>query len=489
MFAPLFLPTALAEEARLPAKMAAMASGAAINTTENRAVMHVALRAAPQDSYVVDGQNVVPDVHRVLDKIRAFSDRVRSGAHRGCTGKALTDIVAIGIGGSYLGAEFVAEVRCISNVSQKQDNRFVRLFAISQHCRTRSLIVCAFCESISCTRRAPVAAHGRCGAGGRVGSPPLLFGQCGPRGGGARARGIPARDDAGGHYQQDLYDRRDHAQCSHGIACSFFLSLSVRVILLKFTREYCMSRIFHCQSAQVRRWLTSALGDAPAVVAQHMVAVSTAVDKATAFGVNADNIFAFWDWVGGRYSVSSAVGVLPLALQFGFDTMQRFLAGARSIDQHFLSAPLARNLPVLLGLLGVWNATFLGHACRALLPYSQALHRFAPHIQQVDMESNGKRVALDGTPLDFECGPINFGEPGTNGQHSFYQLVHQGRTVPCDFIGFVESQHALRDASEVVSNHDELMSNFFAQPDALVRGARVAHPLCSFFSVLSVFSS
>lgn len=386
---------ALAEQAGVKGKIAAMASGAPINSTENRAVMHMALRAAPGDEYAVDGANVVPDVHRVLAKIGEFSARVRNGEFRGCTGQALTDVVAIGIGGSYLGAEFVAE----------------------------ALRTDAGAQAAAAGRRVSFLAN----------VDPV-----------AVARALDG----------------------------FRPETTLVVIISKtFTTAETM-----LNARTVRRWLSAALGDAPSVVAQHVVAVSTAIDKCTAFGIDANNIFAFWDWVGGRYSVSSAVGILPLALQFGYDTMQRFLAGARSIDQHFLSAPLDRNLPVLLGLLGVWNASFLGYATRALLPYAQALHKFAPHIQQVDMESNGKRVALDGTPVDFECGPINFGEPGTNGQHSFYQLVHQGRTVPCDFIGFVESQQPIVGRGEAVSNHDELMSNFFAQPDALV----------CFFNLLSI---
>ncbi|RWW35220.1 hypothetical protein BHE74_00059874, partial [Ensete ventricosum] len=188
------------------------------------------------------------------------------------------------------------------------------------------------------------------------------------------------------------------------------------------------------------------------------------------FGIDPANTFAFWDWVGGRYSVCSAVGVLPLSLQYGFPIIEKFLNGASNIDNHFYSASFERNLPVLLGLLSVWNVTFLGYPARAILPYSQALEKFAPHIQQVSMESNGKGVSIDGIPLPFEAGEIDFGEPGTNGQHSFYQLIHQGRVVPCDFIGSIKSQQPIYLKGEVVSNHDELMSNFFAQPDALAYG-------------------
>ena len=200
---------------------------------------------------------------------------------------------------------------------------------------------------------------------------------------------------------------------------------------------------------------------------------STAVPKAVAFGIDANNIFGFWDWVGGRISVSSAVGVLPLALHYGMDVVKEFLAGMHDMDCHFFEAPMHRNLPVLMGLLGVWNSTFLGHSTKAILPYSQALLRFPAHVQQLDMESNGKRVGKDGSVLPYECGEIIFGEPGTNGQHSFYQLVHQGRVVPAEFIAFCESAAPQRMEDYPVSNHDELMSNFFAQPDALACGKTI----------------
>ncbi|KAK9667712.1 hypothetical protein RND81_13G006000 [Saponaria officinalis] len=218
----------------------------------------------------------------------------------------------------------------------------------------------------------------------------------------------------------------------------------------------------------LREWISSALG--PAAVAKHMVAVSTNLTLVEKFGIDPNNAFAFWDWVGGRYSVCSAVGVLPLSLQYGFPIVEQFLKGASSIDQHFHSSRFEENLPVLLGLLSVWNVSFRGYPARAILPYCQALEKFAPHIQQVSMESNGKGVSIDGEVLPFETGEIDFGEPGTNGQHSFYQLIHQGRIIPCDFIGVAKSQQPVYLKGEVVSNHDELMSNFFAQPDALAYG-------------------
>jgi glucose-6-phosphate isomerase len=231
-----------------------------------------------------------------------------------------------------------------------------------------------------------------------------------------------------------------------------------------------------------REWLVKGLSAAgvaspPAVVAAHMCAVSTAVPLVTAFGISPDAIFGFWDWVGGRYSVCSAVGVLPLSLLFGTPIVDAFLGGAHSIDAHLLTTPLESNLPVIQGVLGVWNATFLGFPSRALLPYAQALLRLPAHIQQVSMESNGKRVSLQGNPLPFPAGEVEFGEPGTNGQHSFYQLLHQGRTVPADFVGFLRSQTPMHAPGEVVSNHDELMSNFFAQPDALAVGKTLEEAL------------
>ena len=245
----------------------------------------------------------------------------------------------------------------------------------------------------------------------------------------------------------------------------------------------------------LKRWLVDSLtGHAEAdIIQKHMVAVSSAISKAVDFGIKAENVFGFWDWVGGRYSVCSAVGVLPLALQYGMDIVRQFLAGAHNMDTHFFEAPFRSNLPVILGLLGVWNASFLGYPARAILPCkcqlsnsplastltdisadSQALVRFAAHVQQLDMESNGKRVGMNGAVLPFETGEIIFGEPGTNGQHSFYQLIHQGRVIPSEFIGFCKSPQPIHLPGEVVSNHDELMSNFFAQPDALACGKTVA---------------
>jgi glucose-6-phosphate isomerase len=221
----------------------------------------------------------------------------------------------------------------------------------------------------------------------------------------------------------------------------------------------------------VRKWLVDSIkGSEKDIVSRHMVAVSCNIPKCQEFGISDKRIFSFWDFVGGRFSVCSAVGLLPLSLHYSYEIMTEFLAGAHNIDEHFFKSPLRDNIPIILGLLGVWNSTFLGYETRALLPYAQALKRFPAHIQQVDMESNGKGVALDGTPILHRTGEVDFGEPGTSGQHSFYQLMHQGRVVPADFIGFMEPQHGTFLPGEPVSNHDELMANFFAQPDALAYG-------------------
>lgn len=384
----------LAAQAGLSEKIAAMLTGGRINSTENRAVLHTALRAPAGAVVEFEGHNVVTDVHDVLGRIRGFTDNVREGRWVGATGKPLTNVVAIGIGGSYLGPEFAFEAfRTDPSAAAAAEGRNLRFLANV--------------DPIDVTRAL------------------------------------------------DGYDPET--------------TLAI-VISKTFTTAETM-----LNARTVRAWLTQSIdADAADVVRQHMVAVSTNADGVAAFGIAPENVFGFWDWVGGRYSVCSAVGALPLALQFGFDTVSAFLAGAHNLDQHFATAPARENLPVLLGLLGVWNSSFLGYGTRALLPYCQALLKLAPHIQQVDMESNGKRVDLDGNPLDFDAGEIDFGEPGTNGQHSFYQLIHQGRVIPCDFVGFVESQQPRALPGEAVSNHDELMANFFAQPDALAYGKTAA---------------
>ncbi|KAK4490329.1 hypothetical protein RD792_001003 [Penstemon davidsonii] len=369
----------LAGVAHLKEKINRMFNGERINTTENRSVLHIALRA-PRDSVVnSDGKNVVPDVWQVLDKIKDFSERVRSGVWIGATGKVLKDVIAIGIGGSFLGPLFVH--------TALQTDPEATEFASGRQLR--------FLANVD-----PIDV---------------------------------ARNIAGLNPETTL----------------------VVVVSKTFTTAETM-----LNARTLREWISAALG--PQAVSKHMVAVSTNLTLVEKFGIDPNNAFAFWDWVGGRYSVCSAVGVLPLSLQYGFDVVEKFLKGASSIDQHFHSAPFEQNLPVLLGLLSVWNVSFLGYPAR--------LTTFKQNFIQVSMESNGKGVSIDGVPLPYETGEIDFGEPGTNGQHSFYQLIHQGRVIPCDFIGVVKSQQPVYLKGEVVSNHDELMSNFFAQPDALAYG-------------------
>ncbi|XP_020701280.1 glucose-6-phosphate isomerase, cytosolic 1 isoform X2 [Dendrobium catenatum] len=377
----------LAEAAHLREKINRMYNGEHINSTEDRSVLHIALRAARDSVIRSDGRNVVPDVWHVIEKINDFSERVRSGSWVGATGKPLKDVIAVGIGGSFLGPLFV-------HTALQTD---------------------------------PQAAE--------------------------FAKGRQLRFLAN-------VDPVDVARSITGLNPETTL---VVVVSKTFTTAETM-----LNARTLRELISDALGRQ--AIAKHMVAVSTNLKLVEQFGIDPNNAFAFWDWVGGRYSVCSAVGVLPLSLQYGFPIIEKFLNGARSIDDHFYSTSFDKNIPVLLGLLSVWNVSFHGFPARAILPYSQALEKFAPHIQQVSMESNGKGVSIDGIPLPFETGEIDFGEPGTNGQHSFYQLIHQGRVIPCDFIGVVKSQRPVYLKGEIVSNHDELMSNFFAQPDALAYG-------------------
>ncbi|TVU44781.1 hypothetical protein EJB05_04237 [Eragrostis curvula] len=357
----------LAEAAKLKEKIEKMFKGDKINSTENRSVLHVALRA-PRDAVInSDGVNVVPEV--------------------GATGKALTNVVSVGIGGSFLGPLFV-------HTALQTDP-----------------------EAAEC-------AKGR---------------------------------------QLRFLANVDPVDVARSIKYLDPETTLVVVVSKTFTTAETM-----LNARTLKEWIVSSLG--PQAVSKHMIAVSTNLKLVKEFGIDPNNAFAFWDWVGGRYSVCSAVGVLPLSLQYGFPIVQKFLEGASSIDKHFYSSSFEKNIPVLLGLLSVWNVSFLGYPARAILPYAQALEKFAPHIQQLSMESNGKGVSIDGVQLSFETGEIDFGEPGTNGQHSFYQLIHQGRVIPCDFIGVVKSQQPVYLKGETVSNHDELMSNFFAQPDALAYG-------------------
>jgi glucose-6-phosphate isomerase len=355
---------------------ARMFNGEAINFTERRAVLHVALRNRSKRPILVDGADVMPGVDAVLNRMRLFSDRVRSGAWRGATGEAITDIVNIGIGGSDLGPLMV-------------------------------------CEALKPYQRPNLRPH--------------------------------------------FVSNVDGAHLSHTIAGLDPDSTLFIVASKTFTTQETMTN-----AASARAWLTAALGED--AVRYHFVAVSTNAAEVERFGIDTDNMFAFWDWVGGRYSLWSAIG-LPIALAVGFDRFAELLDGAHAMDEHFRSAPLDRNLPVVLALLGVWYRNFLGATTVALLPYDQHLSRFPAYFQQGDMESNGKFVRRDGARVDYATGPIIWGEPGTNGQHAFYQLIHQGtELIPADFIAAARSQTPLGD------HHDKLIANYLAQTEALAFG-------------------
>ena len=375
----------LAEARRVRERIQEMFRGEKINVTENRAVLHIALRNLSGNAVRVDGKDVMPAVKAVLSQIRDFAQSVHQGGWRGVTGKPIKSIVAIGIGGSYLGPEFVAEA-----------NR-------------------AYAKP------------------------------------GMRLRFIANVD--GTDFIQKVEDLNPE-------------EILFVVISKTFTTAETMMN-----AKTAKEWMLSQLDHHPETVKRHFVAVSTNRGAVGEFGINPVNTFEFWDWVGGRFSVCSAVGGVPLSLYLGYENFEEFLAGAHKIDCHFLEAPPEGNIPITLGLLGIWNNNFLGYNCRVLLPYSQALSRFPPHIQQVDMESNGKRVDLEGRLIPVTTGPVDFGEPGTNGQHSFYQLLHQGQVIPADFIGFIKPQYEVGEKStSSVDHHQELMSNFFAQPDALAFG-------------------
>lgn len=378
----------LAKERQVESKVREMFKGDKINKTENRSVLHVALRMPKGETLEVDGVEVVAEVHKVLNQIREFSNKIRNGTLKGATGETLTNVVCIGIGGSYLGSEFIV-------------------------------------ESLKTEPQAAKAAKGRT----------IRF--------------------------LANVDPIDVARATEGLCPK---STLVVIISKTFTTA---ETILNAKS--LKQWLQEGLKD-DQLIGRHLCAVSTNLELTAKFGISADRVFGFWDWVGGRYSVTSAVGVLPLAIHFGFDVVESLLKGCHDMDQHFLKAPAEQNLPMLMGLLSVYNASVLDLNCVAVLPYCQAMHRFAAHIQQLTMESNGKGVDMEGRKLGMQAGEIFFGEPGTNGQHSFYQLLHQGRTVPAELIGFKESQNPIKLASEEVSNHDELMCNFFAQPDALAFG-------------------
>ena len=368
----------LAETCGLRQRIDAMFSGEKINSTEHRAVLHVALRAPLGEKILVDGRDVVPDVHEVLGRMAAFSQQIRGGTWKGHTGKPIRAVVNVGIGGSDLGPVMAYEA--LRHVADRQ-------------------LTFRFVSNV---------------------------------------------------------DGTDFAEATRDLdpAETLFVISSKT-----FTTQETMAN-----ARSAREWLLVKLGD-PAAVARHFVAVSTNAAEVSAFGIDTANMFGFWDWVGGRYSMDSAIG-LSTMLAIGPEAFTEMLAGFHAMDTHFRTAPFARNLPVLHGLLAVWNTTFLGSHTIAVLPYDHYLKRFPAYLQQLTMESNGKRVTLDGRVIDdYQTSPIFWGEPGTNGQHSFYQLIHQGtRTIPCDFIGFAKSDNPIG------RHHDLLMSNVFAQAEALAFG-------------------
>jgi glucose-6-phosphate isomerase len=368
----------LATESGLRERIDAMFRGDKINVTENRAVLHVALRAPKEASIVVDGKNVVPEVHEVLNHMAEFAERVRNGEWKGHTGKRIRNVVNIGIGGSDLGPVMAYEA--LRHYSKR-------------HMLFRFVSNVDGIDFVEATR--------------------------------------------------DL----DPAETLFIVSSKTFATLETMT---------------NAQSA--RDWLLQGLGEDAKAIASHFVAVSTNAEKVSDFGINTDNMFGFWDWVGGRYSMDSAIG-LSTMIAIGPANFHAMLAGFHEMDEHFRTAPFERNLPVLMGLLSIWYNDFFGAQTLAVLPYEQYLKRFPAYLQQLAMESNGKHVTLDGRAVDYETSAVYWGEPGTNGQHSFYQLIHQGtRFIPCDFIAFA------RALSPLGPQHDMLLANVFAQAEALAFG-------------------
>ncbi|MCK6578612.1 MAG: glucose-6-phosphate isomerase [Anaerolineae bacterium] len=367
----------LAREADLSARIEAMFSGSKINVTEDRAVLHVALRNRSSTPILVDGVDVMPDVNRVLSRMRAFSEAVRSGSWRGFTGKPISDVVNIGIGGSDLGPKMVT-------------------LALAHY----------------------------------------------------------AKPDLHMHFVSNV-DGTDIAEVLKQVSPETTLFL---VASKTFTTQETMTN-----AHSARRWFLNAAQDETAV-AKHFAALSTNTEKVRAFGIDPQNMFEFWDWVGGRYSLWSAIG-LSIALAVGMDNFEALLSGAHHADQHFRQTPLDQNIPVIMALLGIWYNNFFGAETAAILPYDQYLSRFPAYFQQGDMESNGKTVTLTGERVDYSTGPVIWGEPGTNGQHAFYQLIHQGtKLIPCDFLAPAQTLNPLGD------HHPILLANFFAQTEALMKG-------------------
>lgn len=369
--------TDLANQANLSQAIEAMFSGARINTTENRAVLHIALRNRSNRPILVDGKDVMPEINQVLARMRTFSEAVRSGSWKGYSGKAITDIVNIGIGGSDLGPKMVSEA---------------------------------------------LKPYGRA--------------------------------DLRVHFVSNV-DSSDLVETLKSINPETVLFL---IASKTFTTQETMTN-----AHSARAWLLAAAKD-EAAIARHFVALSTNQEVVTKFGIDPDNMFGFWDWVGGRYSLWSAIG-LSIALSVGMDQFEELLSGAHAVDEHFRTSPFEQNIPVIMGLLGIWYANFFGAESHAILPYDQYLLHFATYFQQGDMESNGKSVNCQGEAVDYSTGPIIWGQPGTNGQHAFYQLIHQGtRLIPCDFLAAATSHNPLGDHQAI------LLSNFLAQTEALMKG-------------------
>ena len=367
----------LARQAGLAEKIEAMFRGDKINVTENRAVLHTALRNRSNRPVMVDGVDVMPGVNRILQQMRHFSDAVRSQKWRGYTGKPITALVHIGIGGSDLGPKMVVT-------------------GLTPYCLPELQV----------------------------------------------------------HFVSNV-DEADLLEDIRNLDPETTLFI---VASKTFTTQETMAN-----ALSAREWFMAKVKDKDAV-AKHFVAVSTNAEKVEAFGIETKNMFEFWDWVGGRYSLWSAIG-LPIAVAVGMDNFEQLLAGAHKVDEHFRTAPFERNIPVIMGMLGIWHNNFFGAQTQAILPYDQYLDFLADYLQQADMESNGKCVDIEGKQVDYDTGPVIFGQAGTNGQHAFYQLIHQGsKLVPCDFLAAANSHHKL------AGHHEALISNFIAQTEALMRG-------------------
>ena len=368
----------LAEEAGLKNAIEDMFNGVHINQTENRAVLHTALRAPKDTQLVVDGQDVIKDVHEVLDKMAVFANKIRSGEWKGYTGKPIKNVINVGIGGSDLGPKMA-------------------------------------CEALK-----PFAKKGL---------------------------HVYFVSNIDGFHMIDTVNELNPEETLFIIASKTFTTMETMT-----------------NANTAKEWILRAFNNDMAAIAKHFVAVSTAAKFVKDFGIDTDNMFVFWDWVGGRYSLDSAIG-LPIMIQIGPENFTKMLEGFHAMDEHFRKTPFNKNMPVIMALLGIWYNNFFGAQTYAILPYDQSMHRFSAHLQQVDMESNGKYITKDNNQVKWQTGPIIWGEPGTNGQHSFYQLLHQGtKLIPADFIGFCRSQTPTGD------HHQKLLANFVAQTEALAFG-------------------